>query len=94
MNLKNWLWWHFTRELPAGHKPELSGYIPRSRGLRVRDTLLVLWSYVVDDRTGRFYYGRGESNDDDIPDGYGVGLDHRFHKAWYSWHPKGPERKR
>jgi hypothetical protein len=87
MNLKNWFWWHFTKELPAGHMP---AHKPRSRSRRIKDTLLVLWSYLIFDYTGQFYNGRGESSDNDIPDGWGVGLNGRFFKSWYSWHPEGP----
>ncbi len=90
MKLKNWLWWHFTKDLPAGHMPELSAHKPRSRSRRIKDTLLVLWSYLIFDYTGRAYTGRGESSDDDIPDGWGVGVNGRFFKSWYSWHPEGP----
>lgn len=90
MNLKNWLWWHFTRELPAGHMPELSARKLRSRNQRIIDTLLVLWSYLIFDYTGQVYTGRGEASDDDIPDGWGVGLDGRLEKCWYSWNPEGP----
>lgn len=87
MNLKIWLWWHFTKDLSAGHVP---AHKPRSRSRRIKDTLLVLWSYLIFDYTGQVYNGRGESSDDDIPDGWGVGLDNKLYKAWYSWHSEGP----